>query len=205
VWITINVVSNFLFAVMLTVFILLEFERLMGLATKQLKDQPVFGVLPAMVSTAVSYIGIRTRLNLVVGVGVTILCLLFRIEYPFLWGIWAFVLSYVPYIGLIIAVTPPFLLVWANAGLPYAFAFLVSTFILNVSVENVLGPTYTGKKLQLSPAIVFASFFFWAWLLGPVGALLSMPITVLFMLIFSRYEGTQGLAMIMGQAEAEAE
>ncbi len=204
VGITINVASNFLFAAMLTVFILVDFERLMGLATKQLKDQPVFGVLPAMVVTAVSYIGIRTRLNFVTGVGVPLLCLLFGIDYPFLWGVWAFMLSYVPYIGLIIATIPPALLGWAESGLLYALVIVVGISIINVTVENFLSPAYTAKKLELSPAIVFASFFFWAWLLGPVGALLSMPITVLFMLVFSRYEGTQGLALIMGQPDLDA-
>ena len=55
--------------------------------------------------------------------------------------------------------------------------------MLNLVAENVLEPTLTGRALSLSTWLVFTMFFFWVWLLGPVGALLSMPITVLLVLV----------------------
>ena len=69
-------------------------------------------------------------------------------------------------------------------------------------IENVLEPGYTGKRLSLSPTIVFLSIFFWSWLLGPVGALLSMPITVLLLLVFENNEDTLWLAKIIGSESA---
>jgi predicted PurR-regulated permease PerM len=75
--------------------------------------------------------------------------------------------------------------------------------VINVLIENVLEPGYTGKRLSVSPTIVFLSLFFWSWLLGPVGALLSMPITVLLMLVFQNNEGTLWLAKIIGRDSAD--
>ncbi|MFO7683699.1 MAG: AI-2E family transporter [Chloroflexota bacterium] len=202
--VTIDVASNFLFAAVLTVFLLLEFDRFMGLATAVSQDRIVFKTLPSLVGTAIRYIGIRTRLNLITGAGVILLCLLFGVDYPLLWGAWAFMLSYIPYIGLLTAMIPPALLAWAESGPLYAILIVLGILIINLTIENVLEPGYTGKKLQLSPTIVFISFFFWGWLLGPLGALLSMPITVLLLLVFSANESTQWLADLMGRAEPES-
>ena len=71
--------------------------------------------------------------------------------------------------------------------------------VINLTIENVLEPSYTGKKLSLSPAVVFASFFFWAWLLGPMGGILSMPITVMLLLVLGSDEHTQWLARIISR------
>lgn len=202
--VTVQVAGNFLFAAVLTAFLLLEFDRFVALATAVARERVVLGTLPSMVETAVRYIGIRTRLNLITGIGVTLLCLVVGVDYPLLWGVWAFMLSYIPYIGLLTAMIPPALLAWAESGLPAALVIIVGIIIMNLTIENVLEPSYTGRKLQLSPAIVFMSFFFWGWLLGALGALLSMPITVLLLLVFRHNEDTQWLAQFIGRAEPDS-
>ncbi|MFO7684365.1 MAG: hypothetical protein R6X34_30410 [Chloroflexota bacterium] len=84
--VTVQVAGNFLFAAVLTAFLLLEFDRFMGLATAVSQDRIVFKTLPSLVVTAIRYIGIRTRLNLITGAGVILLCLLFGVDYPLLWA-----------------------------------------------------------------------------------------------------------------------
>ena len=78
-----------------------------------------------------------------------------------------------------------------------------AALLINLLIENILEPTYTGAKLKLSPTIVFVSFFVWAWLLGPIGALLSMPITVMLMLALDQHESTRWAARIMGSVREE--
>jgi predicted PurR-regulated permease PerM len=95
---------------------------------------------------------------------------------------------------------PPTLLALAERGWGAALVVVVGITIINLTIENVLEPGYTGRQLQLSPTVVFLSFFFWAWLLGPIGALLSMPITVMLLLVFQRDESTRWLADLMGRA-----
>jgi predicted PurR-regulated permease PerM len=159
--------------------------------------------LPAVGQTAVRYFSIRARLNLITGAGVTLICLLLGVDSPFLWGVLAFFLSFVPYIGLAIAMIPPTLLALAEFGWVQALIVVIGVTIINVLIENVLEPGYTGKRLSVSPTIVFLSLFFWSWLLGPIGALLSMPITVLLMLVFQNNEGTLWLAKIIGRDFAD--
>lgn len=201
--VTVDVASNFLFSAVLTAFLLLEIDRFRRLAATEWQKRPFFNVAPAVAQTALRYFGIRTRLNLLTGASMVVLCLLLGVDYPLLWGVWAFLLSYIPYIGLLTAMIPPTLLAWAESGPLAGLVIIVGITIVNLTIENVLEPSYTGKKLKLSASFVFVSFFFWGWLLGPLGALLSMPITVLLLLSLSSSEGSQWIANIIGRADAD--
>ncbi len=195
----VNVAGNALISLVMVTFFLFEFERFMTIIQgEQARNLPFVGQMPEVAHTAVRYFGIRTRLNLITGIAVTLICLLLRIDYALLWGVTAFFLSYIPYIGLLTAMIPPALLALAEHGWPQALLVVVAIVLINLAIENVVEPSYTGKRLQLSPTIVFLSFFLWGWLLGPVGALLSMPITVMLLLVLQRYEDTLWLARIIG-------
>lgn len=199
----VNVASNALVSLVIVAFFLLESERFLTiLRSDAVRERPMLSNLPTVAQTAVQYFAIRSRLNLITGVGVTLLCLILGVDYAPLWGVVAFFLSYIPYIGLATAMIPPAILALAEFGWPQAAIIVIGITALNMLIENVLEPGYTGKRLQLSPTIVFVSFFFWAWLLGPIGALLSMPITVLLVLVFQGNESTQWLARIMGNESA---
>ena len=196
----VNAASNAIISLVAVAFFLLELKRFSAiLRADAVQNLPILSQAPRLADTAIQYFGIRTRLNLVTGVGVSIICLVLGVDYPLLWGLLAFVLSYVPYIGLFTAMIPPTLLALAETGWVAALVVVVGITVLNLTIENVLEPGYTGRRLQLSPTVVFLSFFFWAWLLGPVGALLSMPITVMLLLVSKRDESTHWLAQIIGR------
>jgi predicted PurR-regulated permease PerM len=195
----IDAATDFLFSLVLVAFFLLEAPRFQKLLNNVLSDRPMLSQMPALMKTAVAYFGIRTRLNLLTGLSFAIWLLLLGVDYALLWGVLTFVLSYIPYIGLFTAMIPPTILALAEFGLVRGILVVVGAVVLNLLVENVLEPSYTGKKLRLSPSVVFISFFLWGWLLGPVGALLSMPITVMLMLILNQHESTQWLAEIIGR------
>ncbi|MFO7663816.1 MAG: AI-2E family transporter [Chloroflexota bacterium] len=199
----VNAASNALVSLVIVAFFLLESERLLAIIRSDaVQKRPLLSQLPEVARTAVRYFGIRTRLNLITGLGVTLLCWLVGVDYAPLWGVVAFFLSYIPYIGLATAMIPPAILALAEFGWLQAAIIVIGITALNMLIENVLEPGYTGKRLQLSPTIVFVSFFFWAWLLGPIGALLSMPITVMLVLVFQGNDSTQWLARMMGNAPA---
>jgi AI-2 transport protein TqsA len=199
----VNAASNALVGLVIVAFFLLESERLLAIIRSDaVRERPLLSQLPEVARTAVRYFGIRTRLNLITGVGVTLLCWLVGVDYAPLWGVVAFFLSYIPYIGLATAMIPPAILALAEFGWLQAAIIVIGITAFNMLIENVLEPGYTGKRLQLSPTIVFVSFFFWAWLLGPIGALLSMPITVMLVLVFQGNDSTQWLARMMGNAPA---
>lgn len=199
-----SVLSDGVVSIMIVAFFLLESDRFMNIVrTGVIRDRPMLSQLPAVGQTAVTYFGIRARLNLITGTGVTLICLILGVDYPFLWGVVAFFLSFIPFIGLAIAMIPPTLLALAEFGWPQALIVIVGITAINLLIENVLEPGYTGKRLSLSPTVVFLSLFFWGWLLGPTGALLSMPITVLLLLVFQHNEDTLWLAKIIGRESAD--
>lgn len=195
----VSVASSALISLVIVAFFLFELDRFISIIeNERVRTVPFLGQAPEVGRTAVRYFGIRTRLNIITGFGVTLICLLLRIDYAVLWGVVAFFLSYIPYIGLLTAMIPPALLALAEHGWPQALLVVFAIVLINLIIENVVEPGYTGKRLQLSPTIVFLSFFFWGWLLGPVGALLSMPITVMLLLVLQRDEDTLWLARIIG-------
>ena len=199
----VTIITTGMTSLVIVAFFLLESERFLNIIrTGVIKDRPMLSQLPAVGQTAVTYFSIRARLNLITGAGVTLICLLLGVDYPLLWGVVAFFLSFVPYIGLVIAMIPPTLLALAEFGWVQALIVVIGVTLINLLIENVLEPGYTGKRLSLSPTIVFLSVFFWSWLLGPVGALLSMPITVLLLLVFKNSESTLWLAKIIGKEDA---
>jgi predicted PurR-regulated permease PerM len=190
--------STALVSLVIVAFFLLESSRIIKILRSDLvQDRPLLSQVPQVARTAVQYFGIRTRLNLLTGVGVTAVCLILGVDYPLLWGVLAFFLSYIPYIGLVTAMIPPTLLALAELGWLQAVIVVIAVTAMNLTVENVLEPGYTGRLLRLSPTVVFFSFFFWGWLLGPAGALLSMPITVLLLLVFRRDESTRWMAQMI--------
>jgi len=200
-----SALSDGLVSIVIVALFLLESDRFLNIVrTGVVKDRPMLNQLPAVGQTAVTYFGIRARLNLITGVGVTLICLLLGVDYALLWGVLAFFLSFIPYIGLAIAMIPPTLLALAEFGWVQALIVIIGVTAINLLIENVLEPGYTGKRLSLSPTFVFISVFFWAWLLGPIGALLSMPITVMLLLVFQRNESTLWLAKIIGRESADS-
>ncbi|MCB0160345.1 MAG: AI-2E family transporter [Caldilineaceae bacterium] len=194
----VDVAGTLVFSTVVVALVLLEMPRLRALLDGKLRDRPFFHAAPALADTAVQYFLIRTRLNVFTGLAAFVMFWLLGIDYALLWGVLVFALSYVPYIGLVVASVPPVILALAEHGPMRALIVVSGVLIINVAIENVVAPVYTGRGLSLSPLVVFIAFFFWAWLLGPIGALLAMPITVLMLLVLQQDERTLWLAQIIG-------
>lgn len=186
------------FAIVIAALLLLDGRRLTRLVSSGLgSGNPVFRETPALASAAITYFVVRVRVNVVTAVSLLVLMLLLGVDHALLWAVGAFFLSFVPYLGLTLALVAPTILAFAESG-PLAAGILIAGGIgLNVLAENVLEPTLTGRALSLTTWLVFVMFFFWVWLIGPVGALLSMPITVLVVLTLEHNESTQWIAELL--------
>ncbi len=186
------------FAIMVAALLLLDSRRLARLQSGGAGQwNPVFRELPSLARAAVTYFIVRIRINAVTAVGLLVLMLVLGVDDPLLWAAGAFFLSFVPYLGLTLALIPPTILAFAESGPLAAGVMVAGGLILNVIAENVLEPTLTGRALSLSTWVVFTMFFFWVWLIGPVGALLSMPITVLLVLVLRDRERTRWVADLL--------
>jgi AI-2 transport protein TqsA len=168
------------------------------------RDNPQVERLTAVGRSVVRQFGLRAIVNLVTGAGVTVLLFLLGVDFPLLWGILTFFLSFVPYIGLVLAVTPAVVLALAEFGVSRAVLVIAGVVVINVLAENVLSPVLMGRGLNISPTIVFLSFIFWAWLLGGPGAFLALPITLFVAVMLDTFPETRWLAGLMGITAADA-
>ena len=197
--------QTLVFATIVAALLLLDGQRLSRLAAGGLgSENPVFREAPSIARAAVTYFGVRIRVNAVTAGALLVLMLVLGIDDPLLWAVAAFFLSFVPYLGLVLAMIPPTILAFAESGPLAAAAFIIGGTALNLIAENLLEPTLTGRALSLSTWLVFIMFFFWVWLLGPVGALLSMPITVLVVLVLQHNEKTQWVAALLTRERGDA-
>jgi predicted PurR-regulated permease PerM len=148
------------------------------------------------------YVGITTWINFLVGLVNTVFLLILGVDYALLWGLLSFLMGYIPNVGFWIALIPPFLLALLQFGAARALIVLAGYVLINGGVQNFLQPRMMGSGLNLSPLVVIVSLFFWGWVLGPMGALLAVPLTMIVKEIFlDAFDDTRGLAELMS-AEA---
>ncbi len=146
----------------------------------------------------VKFIVIRAEVNFITASGLAIIFLIGGINFAILWGVLIFLLSYVPYIGIVIASIPPIMLALFKYGPLGALAVIVVIAIVDGLAENVLFPSLMGRGLRLSPAFLFISVLYWNFVLGVAGVLLSVPLTIILKIVFESFEETKWIARLMG-------
>ena len=144
--------------------------------------------------------GIKTATSAVTGVLVAALLFLLGVDYPVLWGLLAFLLNFVPNIGSIMAAIPPVLLAFLQpeSGMATAMYTALGFVAINCFISYAIEPRFMGQGLGLSTLVVFVSLVFWGWVLGPVGMLLSAPLTMTFKIVLSDFDDTRWIAVLMG-------
>jgi len=139
-----------------------------------------------------------TWLNLLTATLAAIIYFAFGVDFALLWTIVFFMLSYIPNIGFVLSVIPPFFVTLFEQGFTRAVIVVVLVIGVNGFVNNAIAPRYMGQKTGLTTLIVFLSLVLWAWVLGPVGALMSVPLMIMVkLLFFDRYESTRPISALI--------
>lgn len=196
-----NVLSNAFLILLTVIFILLE------AATFRSKLYTIFGIsensmnyFNSFTSNINRYMVIKTWMSLATGLLVVIWLTVLKVDYPVLWGLLAFIFNYVPNIGSIIAALPAVLLAFIQLGAIHALLAAAGYIVFNVIIGNIIEPRYMGRGLGLSTLIVFLSLVFWGWVLGPVGMVLSIPLTMTLKIALSSSEETRWISSLLGSA-----
>ena len=143
------------------------------------------------------YLVLKTLMCLLTGVLTGLFLYFLGLDYPFLWGTLAFLLNYIPNIGSIIAVIPVVLLGLVQFGWEGAIWIIVGYLVINGVVGNFLEPKLFGKGLGLSTLVIFLGLIFWGWVLGPVGMVLSAPLTMVVKIVAEGQAETRWLAILL--------
>ena len=125
------------------------------------------------------YLAVSTVFGLIVAVLDTIALEIIGVPAPVLWGLLAFITNYIPNIGFVIGLIPPAILGLLEGGPSMMIAVIVVYCVLNVVIQTVIQPKVVGDAVGLSTTLTFVSLVFWTWVIGPLGALLAIPLTLL--------------------------
>lgn len=143
------------------------------------------------------YLAIKTLVSLGTGLCVAVGLFFLGLDYAPLWGLTAFLFNYIPNVGSIIAAVPAVLLAVVQLGPGYSLVVAALYLIVNVIMGNAVEPRLMGQKLGLSALVIFISLVFWGWVLGPVGMLLSVPLTMVVKIALEVNESTRWLAILL--------
>jgi predicted PurR-regulated permease PerM len=194
-----DVLTNTLLITFTMIFILLEasnfhtkVEAAFGRTASSLEGPRQF------LDDLTSYLGIKTVVSMVTGLLIWLLTWWIGLDFPQLWGMLAFLLNYVPTIGSIIAAVPAVLLAIVQLGLGEATAVAVAFVTVNITFGNFIEPRLMGYGVGISPLIIFVGLVFWGWVFGPVGMLLSVPLSMSLKLALESDERTRWIAIFLG-------
>ncbi len=145
-----------------------------------------------------SYIVVKTYVSLITGLAVGLICWFFGIDYSLLWGFLAFLLNYIPYVGSLIAVIPPLILgIIAFDSLSQVLLLFVCLEGVQLVMGNVVEPKWMGDSFSINTVSVLFGFVFWAFMWGPAGMLLAVPLTFMFKVILENISGGEVLVRLM--------
>jgi AI-2 transport protein TqsA len=144
------------------------------------------------------YMLLKTVMSVLTGALVAAFAAILGIDFPILLGVLAFALNYIPNIGSTVAAIPGILLAFVEFGPGTALITALGYVVINVGVSNGIEPRYMGYGLGLSPLVVLSSVIFWGWVLGPLGMLLSVPLTMTLKIALESDEDTRWIALLMG-------
>jgi predicted PurR-regulated permease PerM len=160
-------------------------------------DHPLLAGVQDFAADLRRYLLVRAELGIFAAVLVFLLLFVLGVPLPALWAFLVFAASFIPNIGVIVAVIPPTILALLDSGLGAAILVVVGYTVINLAQDNLLQPLALGAELNLSPLVVFVSVVVWAWILGAAGALLAVPLTVALVAILEAAPTTRSVAALM--------
>lgn len=178
--------SDALFVVLLLAFALPLLGRGESENEKQ-RDRERAVALEAHFADMRKYVAITGLCGLINAAVALPLLLYLHVDFAITWAVLFFLMNFVPAVGFVFALVPPLLLTLVQYGWSTAIVVAVFYSVLNFIVDSVLKPRIMAEGLDLSPLIVIVALVFWSWVLGPIGAIVAVPITMVLRKFAERY------------------
>jgi AI-2 transport protein TqsA len=203
---TLGLASNLFF--ILTVALFMAFDT--G-GTQRVLDQvrtarpELVGALDSFARGTRTYMGVAAGFGFIVAVIDGVALYFLGVPGAFVWAVLAFVTNFIPNIGFVIGVIPPALLGLLEGGPDLMLTVILLYSVINVVIQSVIQPRYVGDAVGLAPTITMLSLVFWAWVLGPLGALLAVPLSLLMraLLIEADPDARWALTIVSGRPTEE--
>ena len=194
----VSVVSNTFLVILTVIFILFEAaafpDKIRAAMGHRLGALDRFAGIKTEIQ---NYLAIKTMISMTTGILVGLSLWILGIDFPLLWGLVAFLCNYIPSLGSIIAAVPAVMLTIVQVGFGRALIVAAVFLAINIPLGNFLEPYLLGRRLGLSTLVVFLSLVFWGWVWGPVGMLLSVPLTMIVKIMLEHTEDLRWIAVLL--------
>lgn len=196
-----------IFLLLMTVVFMLFEVQLLPYKLRQALDKPNEGMatIRRALKGVTHYLVIKTVISLGTGLIVWGFLTWVGVRFAFIWGMMAFLFNFIPNIGSVIAAIPPLIQALLFNGFGDAMVVAGGYVLINLVIGNMLEPRIMGRGLGLSTLVVFLSLIFWGWLMGPVGMLLSVPLTIIARITLETMDGGHKWAVILGDGRLAEE
>ena len=196
----INVMGSIFWIILLLLFMVAEAYALPRRLTEDIRmNERAARSFANFGDSVKTFLFTKGWLSALVAVLVTIIYFIFGVDFALVWGLLFFVLSFIPNIGFMLSVIPVFFITLLEFGFARAAVVVIIVIVINTIVDNYFSPKIMGKSVGLSTLTVFLSVFFWGWVLGGLGALMSVPLMLAVkLLFFDSFESTQTISDLMG-------
>ncbi len=199
-----NLVSNTFIILIYVLFILLEETHFITKVRTVIPVDSQFRELSSVidkVDTSVSkYIGLKTFVSFLTGTASYITLYLIGVDAPLFWSFLIFLLNFIPTIGSLIATLFPVIFCLIQFG-DFTKGFMVLGIVggIQMLIGNILEPKLAGNTLNISPFVAIFALSFWGAIWGITGMFLSVPITVIMVIIFSHFPSTRAIAIMLSE------
>lgn len=193
-----NAVSKVVVVLIIMVFMMVEaadFRKKLNLALKRNMN---IAQLENISIEVQRYMGIKTVTSALTGLIVYVFVSFMQVDFAILWGIVAFFMNFIPFVGSILASIPAILLALVQFDAFTATIVGIGYLIINIGISNFIEPILMGKQFGLSPLVVFLSLMIWGWIWGPVGMLLAVPLTMMLKIFLEHSRDLRWCAILMG-------
>jgi predicted PurR-regulated permease PerM len=191
----VGLVANAIFLLSLMLFLGIDATGALGRMAAVNRLRPRLGEAFRIFSANTRrFLGVTTIFAVITGVADTLLLMWLDIPLAILWGLLAAICNYVPYVGFVIGLVPPALLALLIGDWPLMLIVIVAFIVLNSLFTSLIQPYFVGDAVGVSMPVTLVALVFWGWVLGPLGAILAIPLTLLVKAILVDTDPTAGWA-----------
>lgn len=194
-----STLSSILLILLTVTFILLEVSSF-PIKLRTIIDDPRadFSNFKRFIENINRYLIIKTGVSVTTGILIGVWMSILGVDFPFLWGFLAFLLNYIPNLGVIIAAFPAVLLTLLQLGFGRAVLAAAGYLAVNFIIGTIIEPRVVGRGVGLSTLVVFLSLILWGNLLGLIGMILCIPFTMTMKFILENNKDTRWIAVLLG-------
>jgi AI-2 transport protein TqsA len=193
-----DLLLHLFFIAVTTFFTLLEAPRMPERIQRVTNRSESIEGFSRMSRFLIDFVIVRTEANLVHGFLFGAFLWVMGVHAAVLWGVLTFLLSYIPYIGLIVAALPAIFFAWLQFGLWGAIAVIAAVAVLNALVENPIFAHFASRRFDIPALVVILSVIFWGWALGVAGMIFAVPLTLIVLMIIQSSDDWAWVNTILG-------